>query len=288
MYKKISLTVLIATIFLLAFSFIPALKAESPATNSFIPAQQAPPGLPNIVFLGEAVDGQVFTIDPSHFFVLKSQIQSDTYDQLPGPTYTYDSGNHGPRVWDSDQSVAGGFHAYHDIIDVGPVDGGCRVDYVQIDDDIDTRRNTILLDGNPVQVIEQGMVVYGSVTFDQPGHVTVDVQDSVGYVSTGCQFVQPTATPMDTPPPGATDTPAPPTNTPAPPNPTNTPGSGGDNPTAVPAPTDTPIPTPAEIPALGAGPGASSALFTGIVLLGLLLLLAFGWWRLANAARDKS
>lgn len=146
------------------------------------------------------------------------------------------------------------------------MDTGCEVVYVQIEDNVDNRRNSFFINGDPVHMVEQGWVTYGSFVAPEAGELTFYAEDSIGLIVIPCQGVPetpppatPAATETETPaatqetPPPATVTPATPsptaqtpTNTPPPPTvaPTNTP--------STPAPVQPTATTTVQIPVTGA------------------------------------
>lgn len=195
------------------------------------PVIQTDPPLPQIVFLGEGPD--TFEISSDLFFLVKSPT-ANIYQEYPPPTYTTDVEE---RVWSVDRDIQGeGIPLYDGEINLGEVPAGCVVDYVQIDDDIDERRNGFRLgdEEDPLHIIEQGMVTYGEFTVPRAGELIFFARDSVGLLYRLC-VAEPTATPTPMATGTATATQPPPTSTPPP---------TGEVPTGTPTtPIETPEPT---------------------------------------------
>ncbi|MCA9948399.1 MAG: hypothetical protein KDE48_02020 [Anaerolineales bacterium] len=185
--------------------------------------------LPDITWLGEGPG--TFTVEPGYEFLVKHAGWIE-YTIEPPPTYEATAGE---RVWSINDVEILGYTIYDGAIDFGDIEAGCLVEYVQIDDDIDDRRNTWYINDVPVQVVDQGMVVYGEFIAPESGDLVFFAEDSVGLIDLICpEIVQPTPTVT------ATETAVPPTETPTdtPEAPTATPTEEG--PTATPTATDTP------------------------------------------------
>lgn len=155
-------------------------------------AQVEEPVLPNITFLGEGP--QTFTIDPSLLFVIKTYTNNEfLFVTLQATTY---QAKRNERVWSTDTFPSSGVRLFDEWISYGNYDAGCLVNFVQIEDNIDTRRNTFYINNNPLLTVEQGMVVYGSFTVPETGELTFFAEDSIGMIITPCQAAPgPTLTP---------------------------------------------------------------------------------------------
>lgn len=196
--------------------------------------------LPQVEFIAEApAEGIVYTTTLDNFLVKRAR--QFKFVWVRGPTYEARAGE---RVW-SYRGPDGGLPVLWDeVLDLGPVQEGCVVHYVGIDDDVDNRRNTYYVDDTPVHVIEQGMTFQDSFVVPFSGNLSIVIDDSAGGWVTPCG---PTQTPTETPTGTPTNTP---TNTP-----TATPTVTGtvtitptDTPTATPTGTITPTDTPTATP----------------------------------------
>lgn len=168
--------------------------------------RQEVPDLPTVSYLGEGP--ATFTIDPNHTFVVK--YRRNDYKEEAGPTY---EAKNGERVWDfsfvpDDEAIL-----YSEEYDWGPVQMGCIIQYVQIDDDVDDRINHFFVNGANIHTVNQGMVTYGSFTVPADGNLIFQANDSVGLAIRICwDKVTPTptmtatATETFTPTPTATAT----------------------------------------------------------------------------------
>jgi hypothetical protein len=188
-----------------------------------LPLQQSI--LPQITYLGQGP--QTFTVEPPLEFLVKTyQNGQFLFVTVPGPTYEAESNE---RVWTTDFLPDEPFRLFHESRSYGQYAAGCVVNYVQIEDNVDTRRNTFYINGKVLQVVEQGMVTYGSFVVPEDGELTFYAEDSIGLIVTPCQSV-PTAGPSETP--TATETV---TNTPSP--------TFTSTPTPAPTATDTLAPS---------------------------------------------
>lgn len=151
-------------------------------------AQQT--SLPHIVFLGQGP--QTFTIEPPlHFLVKTYQNGQFLFEALDGPTY---KAKHEERVWTIDTVPTEDIRLFDETKSYGIVEAGCVINYVQIEDNVDARRNTFYINGKVLQVVEQGMVTYGSFTVPETGELTFFAEDSIGMILEPCQSLQ-TGTP---------------------------------------------------------------------------------------------
>lgn len=195
--------------------------------------QEVTERLPVIEFLGTGPG--TFTIPADYTFVIKA-LGGNRYRTQSGPTFSTSVAN---RVWSFDFVPANEVILYDGGVDFGDIQAGCLVEYAQIDDDVDSRINRFFINGEVVEVVEQGLVTYGSFIAPQSGDLTFFAEDSVGLSILIC------AEQVDTPTPTATNTPE---NTP-----TSTPTSTGTataTATATATPTDGPSATPtATLPA---------------------------------------
>lgn len=150
--------------------------------------RQEVPELPSVSFLGEGPG--TFTIDPSHTFVIK--YRRNDYKEEPGPTY---DAKNGERVWDFNFVPDNEAILYSEEHDWGPVEMGCIIQYVQIDDDVDERINHFFVNGANIHTVNQGMVTYGSFTIPANGNLIFQANDSVGLAIRICwDKVTPTPT----------------------------------------------------------------------------------------------
>jgi hypothetical protein len=223
--------------------------ATASATASTTPQVLPDSGLESLAkisYLGEGVGP--YNI-PEGFYFLVKRIRPFRFDYESGPHY---SAKPDERVW----RVQGNspIKVYDQEVQFQEVWVGCRVRYLQIDDDSDTRRNNWYIDGKFVHLMPQGMVVEGSFDVPFEGMLTLLAEDSIGAdIDVDCPRRGNTKTPTPLPPtptatvPDATATVV--INTPDPTGLTATPFSPSATPsptvmgTAVPA-TNTPIPTP--------------------------------------------
>lgn len=197
--------------------------------------------LPEVIFLG---DGPGSFNTPLDNFIVK--VLPFDFLFVPGPTYKASANQ---RVW----GVRGANQAppaeWHKVVDLGQVQKGCISSYIGIDDDIDDRINSFVLDGETIEVVEQGMVFKGSFEIPRDGNLVFVANDSVGGWFTHCEAEVPTATPADTETPTATETSLPTeTATPGPsPTATDT-ATPGPSPTATDTATPGPSPTAVDTP----------------------------------------
>lgn len=214
-------------------SSISDIESVSPSEKD---ANQAPPsaasglaGAGPIVYLGEGV--QSYTI-PSGFKFLVKRHGPYRVEFEPGPTY---EGRRNERVWQVENSISL-FRIFEEEHDFGTISGNCRINYIQIDDDIDGRRNRFYLDGSEVHTMPQGMVVFGDFMLSQAGRLTLYAEDSIAAnITVNCiapptRTVTPTESPTSTPTSTPTTTPTIPTLTP------NVPVSLTGTPTSTPVP----------------------------------------------------
>jgi hypothetical protein len=156
------------------------------------PLQQSS-SLPQITFLGEGP--QTFTVEPPLKFLVKTyQNGQFLFVTDEGPTYTAVKSE---RVWTTNFVPAEPMRLFHESRNYGNIPAGCVVNYVQIEDNLDNRRNTFYLNGEVIQVVAQGMVTYGTFTAPEAGELTFYAEDSIGMVVELCANLQ-------TPVPGVT------------------------------------------------------------------------------------
>jgi hypothetical protein len=91
---------------------------------------RAPALLPSLVYLGQ---GGAYTVEPGFDFIVKRD-NPFRFVFIEGPTYTAASNE---RVWQAFGTNGAPPAVYEVETIVGPVDGGCVIAYVAIDDDID-------------------------------------------------------------------------------------------------------------------------------------------------------
>lgn len=164
------------------------------------PAAQS--SLPHITFLGEGPN--TFTVQPPLKFLIKTYQNGEfLFITQDGPTY---QAKKSERVWTTDFVPTESIRLFHQSKNYGNFPAGCVINYVQIEDNIDTRRNTFYLNGQVLQVVDQGMVTYGSVTLPEAGALTFYAEDSIGMIIEPCTVPatplpseSPTAAPMASP-----------------------------------------------------------------------------------------
>jgi hypothetical protein len=188
--------------------------------------------LPQIAFLGEGP--QTFSLDPPLKFLVKTYQNGEfVFVTVDPPTY---EAVEDERVWSVNFLPAESIRLFHQGKSFGQVEAGCVVDFVQIDDNVDNRRNNFFINGQTLHSVEQGMVTYGSFTVPVAGELTFYAEDSIGLIANLCEMA-PTETATSQP----TATPETPTATPTT---TATATSTPENPTATPTVTNTPdVPT---------------------------------------------
>ena len=203
------------------------------------PLQQST--LPTITFLGEGPG--TFSVDPPLKLLVKTYENGQfLFVEHDAGSYTAESGE---RVWATNFVPAEPIRLFHEERNYGQVSAGCVVNFVQIEDNPDNRRNTFYINGEVLHVVEQGWVTYGSVTVPEDGVLTFYAEDSIGMVIEICPGQVTVAPPTGVPPTDVPPTDVPPTDVP----PTDVPPTGVP-PTDVP-PTDVP-PTalpPTDVPA---------------------------------------
>ena len=174
------------------------------------PQQQ---GLPNIQFLGEG-PGTFNVQAPREFLIKTYQNGQFLFVTDPGPTY---KAKKSERVWTTDFMPNEPFRLFDELRSYGQVPAGCQVNYVQIEDNVDNRRNSFFINGNLLKTVDQGMVTYGSVTVPEAGELTFFAEDSIGLLVQLCANLTQT--------PGAPGTPTAGTTTTTPGTTTTTPGT---------------------------------------------------------------
>lgn len=127
--------------------------------------------LPDIVFKGT---NDTFTATSSDQSFLVKRSEPFRFDREAGDSYTAKGEE---RVWmvSDDHLVS----LYKKSFTFGYVEPGCVIDYVQIDDNDDDRRNTWYIDGLAVHTMPQGWVVYGSFTAPNGGELVLEAKDSI-------------------------------------------------------------------------------------------------------------
>ncbi len=243
MIKRIGGFIIFGLIMFAIAGWVNSFQTQEFAGEMALDVPQQDAQIPQITFLGTGPG--TFEVPPGYEFIVKFRGEN-TYTVAPGPTV---EATYKERVWQVEDVPATGYAIYEDIIILGSVDPGCQVEYVQIDDDVDDRRNGFFINGELVHVTEQGMVSYGGFVAETAGELSFGAEDSVGLIYNICAEVQPSPTPTSTDTPVATETPTntpePPTETPTGEPPTETPT--GDPPTETPTgdpPTETPTGDP--------------------------------------------
>ena len=272
--------------------------------------------LPTITFLGEGP--QTFTIAPPLLFLIKANNGKNfIFVTRDGPTYQAKAQE---RVWSIDVAPTESFRLFDEGRSYGSVVAGCVVNYVQIEDNVDNRRNSFYINGNLIQTVEQGMVTYGSFTAPVAGELTFFAQDSIGLIVELCQVQvtqagSPTVlatTVQSSTPSTATLTPPPQTETPTlsptatftavttiTEGATRTTETATATNTPIITPTQTPpnpttstnrtaVSTPNQIPVTGGAPGPYEIAWMSLGLLWTGIVLAGAWWLLWRKYRhDK-
>ncbi len=230
MIKRISGFVIFGLIMFAIAGWANSFRTQESAGEIALDVAQQGSELPEITFLGEGPG--TFEVPPGYEFIIKFRGEN-VYTVVPGPTL---DAVWKERVWQIEDVPFTEYAIYEEIIPLGPVDPGCQVDYVQIDDDVDNRRNGFFINGELVHETQQGMVSYGSFVAETAGELSFGAVDSVGLIYVICQGTE-TPTPTETP--TSTATPATPTTTETP-TPTETPTGTL---TTTPTPTETPTGT---------------------------------------------
>ncbi|HZW03104.1 MAG TPA: hypothetical protein VFF68_04205 [Anaerolineaceae bacterium] len=184
------------TLLLLALAVLFPLSGIAIADTLHRPQAQGA-GLPQIDFLGDGPG--TFSIEEPLLFLVKTYEDDQFVFRIVDPP-TYEAVRR-ERVWSIDQDP-GNIRLFHESRSYGAVEAGCQVDFVQIEDNVDSRRNSFFINGDLVHTVEQGMVTYGSFVAPAAGELTFYAEDSVGLVVLPCQVIV-TGTPP-TPPPPAT------------------------------------------------------------------------------------
>ena len=151
-------------------AIISALIITNPEFRSLIIPRAA---LPTIEFLGQS---GTFSVGRGEFAIVK-KAKPFRFETIPGPTSITVSGPE--RVWRCAGNDCNFLAELHTTVDFGQVEEGDTVEYVGIDDDQDNRRNTFLIDGEPVHIVEQGLVFSGSFTVEKNGRLSLQADDSI-------------------------------------------------------------------------------------------------------------
>jgi hypothetical protein len=266
--------------------------------------------LPSFTYLGQGPG--TYTIESDRLFLVKTY-QDGRFVFVQADPPTVELSRNSERVWSVDFLPAENIRYFDESVNYGQVAAGCVINYVQIEDNIDERRNHFYLNGNLIHTVEQGMVTYGSFSITEQGELTFFANDSIGIIVDLCsttieiptetptptETVEATLTPTATVTEEITPAPQEPTLTPTQPGTeetaTLTPVAGDPTPTntqpplqmtATPADTQTPVPTPGTLPITGGGPGPREVAWTGAALLAGLALLAAAWRRMWVWMRD--
>ncbi|NLG95741.1 MAG: hypothetical protein GX491_00115 [Chloroflexi bacterium] len=150
--------------------------------------------LPQIEFLGEGPG--TFTLEPPLKFLVKTYDDGEfLFITVDPPTYEAERRE---RVWSIDREPEESIRLFHEERSYGEVEAGCVVNFVQIEDNVDDRRNTFFINGEELHVVEQGMVTYGSFTVPEDGELTFYAEDSIGLIVELCAS-QVIETPEETP-----------------------------------------------------------------------------------------
>lgn len=165
------------------------------------PASAQTQSLPTVKYLGEGAGTYETSLDG---FVVK-RFGPFRFDLEPGPSYVASSRD---RVWEQSGANAAPPAIWEDVISLGPVEAGCTMSYIGVDDDLDNRRNAFYVDDQLIEMIDEGMVFSGSFEVPVSGELRLVAEDSVGGWRTAC-VQQETPTPTATNTPEPTDTPTP-------------------------------------------------------------------------------
>lgn len=166
-------------------------------------AVQAGAPLPSITYLGEA---GTYTIEPGYHFIVK-RLHRFRFDIEPGPTYTATGEE---RVWSIIGAEGEPPAVYAEDREVGPVQAGCVIEYIAIDDDLDGRLNHFYLDDELLHTMTEGMVTGGQFVIPRDGVLHYQANDSIAIYLNFCEAVitpTPTMTATGPVPPTATVSP---------------------------------------------------------------------------------
>jgi hypothetical protein len=214
------------------FSLFVIILIWSQSLIQFDSTRQQNNSLPTLIYLGEGVN--TYRNEPGWNFIVKRNNPYRLVFVL-GPTYTSKATE---RVWRSQGTNGAPPAVYHKDTVVGPVTTGCLVRYVAIDDDIDGRFNSFLLNNTIIHTIDEGMVSQGEFIIPFDGTLDYDANDSIGMYLDVCTIVineTQTPNPLETPTSTSTATPTT--------SPLETPTS-----TSTTTPTINPLDTPTSTP----------------------------------------
>lgn len=171
-----------AFVHLIAGSVVLMLAAVWLQSLSQIGAIQAGAPLPSITYLGEA---GTYTIDPGYHFIVK-RLHRFRFDIEPGPTYTATDEE---RVWSIIGAEGEPPAVYAEDREVGPVQAGCVIEYIAIDDDLDGRLNHFYLDDELLHTMAEGMVTSGQFIIPRNGTLHYRANDSIAIYLNFCEAV---------------------------------------------------------------------------------------------------
>jgi LPXTG-motif cell wall-anchored protein len=140
--------------------------------------------LPEVRFLGGHPD--TYTKESDEVFVIKKVSPFRFINQEDGNSYTT-QGQH-ERVWISNAEWNS---VYHDWKSFGEVSNNCKVKYVAIDDDEDSRINRFYIGDDVVHTMDQGMVVKGEFTVKDGGELKLYAEDSIALFVEVCEEPEP-------------------------------------------------------------------------------------------------
>jgi len=181
-FARFLLLLLVSLIFTFLFSII---YVRGWQTNAYSGAYY----LPDISFLGEGPG--TFTTPLDNFIVKKGYLD---FVFEPGPTYTAQTNE---RIWGVRGADGTPPPTWDATINLGPVEAGCIARYVGIDDDLDDRINCFELNGEPIEVVTDGMVFSGNFLIPEDGELIFVANDTVGGWFSSCDE-QITPTPNNT------------------------------------------------------------------------------------------
>ena len=156
---------------LLILLFIPILFISFSIGSSGVTAQADT--LPLITYLGEGPG--TFTIQAPLLFIVKTY-QDNQFLFITAEPPAYEAVAR-ERVWSTNFLPAESIRLFGEWHSYGQVAAGCLVEYVQIDDNVDDRRNIFYLNGTPLHTVAQGMVTYGRFSIPEDGELTFYAAD---------------------------------------------------------------------------------------------------------------
>jgi hypothetical protein len=188
--KELILIILLFLLGIVVLSFLTSLVDAAPADQ---------PEFPAAVFVGEGplsvsmTEGKNYVLKPKGGLKFELILGSDQNYELPNSA----------RLWETNANMAPTV-LYQQTINLGQVEAGCIIDYLQLDDDIDSRVNHFSINGVQAHTVAQGMAVKGNFVVSAIGELEFTANDSVAIWLGICEKkITPTPSPTGT----ATSTP---------------------------------------------------------------------------------